>query len=65
VYISDIQSGYIYTLNTTKGIHLGKQESTIIKIFPEIFYGLAVYSEEKQPLKEKGYVKLSNKYFVN
>ncbi|XP_060584429.1 prolow-density lipoprotein receptor-related protein 1-like [Ruditapes philippinarum] len=55
VYISDIQSGYIYTLNTTKGIHLGKQESTIIKIFPEIFYGLAVYSEEKQPLKEKDY----------
>ncbi|XP_053402895.1 low-density lipoprotein receptor-related protein 4-like [Mercenaria mercenaria] len=55
IYISDVRNGNVYTLNKTKGIHLGKQESTTIRIFPETIYGLAVYGDENQPLKDKDY----------
>ncbi|XP_053402894.1 low-density lipoprotein receptor-related protein 2-like [Mercenaria mercenaria] len=54
VYISDFR-GNVYTLNKTKGIHLGRQESITIKFSQENVYGIAVYGDENQPLKDKDY----------
>ncbi|XP_053386904.1 low-density lipoprotein receptor-related protein 1-like isoform X3 [Mercenaria mercenaria] len=54
IYINDVR-GTVYTLNKTKGIRLGVQESTTISFFPERVYGIAVYGDENQPLKDKDY----------
>ncbi|XP_053387383.1 low-density lipoprotein receptor-related protein 1-like isoform X2 [Mercenaria mercenaria] len=55
MYISDVRTGNLYTLNKTKGIHLGKQESAPISIPLKVIYGIAVYGDENQPLKDKDY----------
>lgn len=56
LYLTDIKNSDLLTINKTGG----KMEATVINIAPETIYSVAVYGEEKQPLKDKDFCALLN-----
>ncbi|XP_060607265.1 low-density lipoprotein receptor-related protein 2-like, partial [Ruditapes philippinarum] len=54
LYVSDTYEGYLYTINKTKEGN-GKMEAEIITYYPHDIYGVAVFSEETQPLRDRDY----------